>query len=352
MEKILIIRLSAIGDVLFTLPTMAALLKAENRNTVSWVVEDKAAALLAERSDLAGIFVYPRNRIRRCLKNPLLWPALILLLFKYVQQLRRVRYDRVYDFQGNLKSGIHLFAVRGRRKIGFAKGYAKEGSHVFCGEKVVPPSRAVHRVERAFSLAFPDFRREEICRPDLEIPESIADKTARTIERLFPETKRFVVMHPGTSLFGIFKRWPAEKFGRLATRLLAEHGTPTLVTWGPEEAGLAEKAAAASGGAALVAPRTESILGLAGLIRCGSLFVAADSGPLHMANLQGVPCVALFGPKDPAIYRPYFAPAAVVSTNVDCSPCPRRRCDDPVCMTGMTVEMVFRAASRLLAGGG
>lgn len=358
MNKILVIRLSAIGDVLFTLPTVAALIEGRGREgaspcaaEVSWLVEDKAAAILTARRDLAEVIVYPRAKIKRFLKNPLLWPALIVLLVSYVRRIRRERYDLVLDFQGNLKSGIHSMLVRGKRTIGFARDHCKEGAHIFYGEKVVPPAHAVHRVEKAFCLAFGSIEKSAIPRPDLQVPDALLRGAETSIQELLGQKGPPIVMHPGTSVFGAFKRWPAERFGLLSRRLHQAAGTPTLITWGPGEKELAERAAGSSGGTALVAPSTRSILDLAALISHGSLFVAADSGPLHMANLLGVPCVALFGPKDPAIYKPYFEPATVVRTNPHCCPCSVRRCDDPLCMTEMTVDQVFEAAMTLLDGG-
>jgi len=355
MKKILVIRLSAIGDVLFTLPAVGALIAGPKSGEaspggarVSWLVEDKAAAILSARRDLAEVIVYPRATIKRHLRNPLLWPALVVLLFRYVRRLRAERYDLVLDFQGNLKSGFHSLLVRGKRTIGFARGHCKESAHLFYNEKVVPPPQAVHRVEKAFSLAFRSVENGEIPRPDLQIPERFVCRAAASIREIVDPAKGLVVMHPGTSVFGAFKRWPAERFGLLSRRLHQATGLHALITWGPGERELAERAAGASDQRAHVAPATASILELAALISQGTLFVAADSGPLHMANLLGIPCVALFGPKDPAIYKPYFEPATVVRTNPHCCPCSVRRCDNPVCMTGMTVDQVFEAAMALV----
>jgi ADP-heptose:LPS heptosyltransferase len=203
-------------------------------------------------------------------------------------------------------------------------------------------------VEKSFTLAFPNGDMAAIPKPELELPEAVEREAAEAVSRLFPGNSRIAVLHPGTSAFGAFKRWPADRFGQLAVRLHEGFGIPSLVTWGPGEESLAETAVAASDGKALVAPGTRSILELAGLIGCGVLFVAADSGPLHLANLLGIPCVALFGPKDPAVYRPYFQPSAVVQTGACCSPCSLRKCDDPICMTEMGVEAVYEAAARLL----
>lgn len=354
MNKILVIRLSAIGDVLFTLPAVKAMADAKPGCAISWIVEDKAAAILQHRRDLDEVIVYPRGQIRRRLRNPLLWPSLLGLIIGYIRRIRRQRYDACFDFQGNLKSGVHAFLARSGRKIGFAKGYVKEMSHVFYNETVVPPGHAVHREEKAYALAFPGYEPGDIRRPDLQIPPEAAAAAGRLVSVAFPQNaaiarnEGFCVLHPGTSAFGAFKRWPAERFGLLAIRLHESFGLQSLITWGPGERDLAERAAAASEGKAAVSPPTGSLLELAGVIERSVLFVAADSGPLHLANFQGIPCVALFGPKDPEIYKPYFQPSAVVRNPPPCCPCSKRECDDPVCMADIDVEMVFDAARELL----
>ena len=349
MQKIVVIRLSALGDVIFALPAVEGLARRWPDAAITWIVEDKAATILEGRRELDRIIVFPRRRLRKLWPNPLKWPALILLLLRYFREIRREKYDILYDFQGNLKSGIHTLIARSRKKVGFSRAHVKEMSHLFYGEKRTPPPQAIHRMEKFFSLPFPDFRKEEILPPDLQVKDEILERAASDVEQLLPGGSSIAVLHPGTSQFGAFKRWPALRFGSLARRLHAERGIRSLVTWGPGEKELAEEAAAASEGCAVVAPETRSLQELFGLIAQGKLFVAADSGPLHMANCLGIPCVALFGPKDPALYSPYFQPAVVGRRDdKDCTPCNRRECDDPICMTGLDVEPVLQAALKML----
>jgi ADP-heptose:LPS heptosyltransferase len=161
----------------------------------------------------------------------------------------------------------------------------------------------------------------------------------------------FAVLHPGTSGFGKHKRWPAERFGALAHRLEAELGLRSVVSWGPGEEGLARVATAASEGAAMLGPRTRSLAALAHLATRGALFVAADTGVLHLAAMLGTPTVGLFGPKDPRVYGPRGPRTAVVFKGMDCSPCPRRSCPDPVCMHSIETDDVLAAARPLLERG-
>ncbi|MBU0754500.1 MAG: glycosyltransferase family 9 protein [Planctomycetes bacterium] len=350
MAKILLIRLSALGDVIFSLPTLEALKRQDPQGSVDWVVEDKAASLLLHRGDLNRVIVYPRKKINASIGHVSCWPALATLLFGHLRELRRDRYDRVYDLQGNLKSGFHTLLSRGSRKIGFHRTAAKEGNHLFTKERVQPPPNAVHRIEKSFSLIKPDFTQTDILRPRLHLAEDLLAEARAALSGMDFPPGRMMVVHPGTSAFGAYKRWAPEKFGEMARRLHKDRGFRTLVTWGPDERDLAEDVVQAAGEeAAVPAPPMRSLLHLAAFIRMSDLYVSADSGPLHLANYLGVPCLALFGPKDPALYRPYFPPSRVARAGVDCSPCTRRTCDDPICMKRLEVDFVYDELCELLA---
>jgi ADP-heptose:LPS heptosyltransferase len=150
--------------------------------------------------------------------------------------------------------------------------------------------------------------------------------------------RSFLVLHPGTSGFGSFKRWPAGRFGELA-RLRAQEGVAVAVTFAPSERALAEEVVRASGGRA-VPLESPDLTFLAEVLRRSRGLVAADTGPLHLAALLGVPLLGLFGPKDPAVYGPYGRRAdgtvgplpVLVREDVACRPCRLRRCADPICM--------------------
>jgi ADP-heptose:LPS heptosyltransferase len=350
-KKILIVRLSALGDVLFTLPALRRLRAKEPDASITWVVEDKAAAILEAASDLDHAIIYPRKAINRSMRNPLRWPRLVFEIARHFRRLRRERYDVIYDMQGNLKGSVHVLLARGNRKVGFAKGFVKEKNHLFTHEHVTPPPYAVHRIEKIVSLVEPTFEPGSIVRPDLLLPPAVVEEARRALGETVPGDGRLLVVHPGTSEFGAFKRWAPEKFGRLAGRLRQEEGFSTMVTWGPGEQPLAEQVARAGGEGVFLAPPSPSLLHLAAYIRIGEAYVSADSGPLHLANYLGVPCLALFGPKDPALYRPYFPPAATVRKEVECSPCSRRHCDDPICMERLDVDEVYEALLELLGSG-
>lgn len=348
MKRILIVRLSALGDVIFALPILGVLRRIYPDAVMSWLVEDKAANLLQHRNDLSRLLVYPRKVFRAAVRNPLKWPYLVWLMGKHIRTLRSEKYDLILDLQGNLKSGIHVLLARGGRKIGFAGKYVKECNTLFTQEHVDIPARAKHRIEKNVSLVKPDYEASLIERPDLQLPSHLVKEAEESIQGLFDGGHPLMVIHPGTSAFGAFKRWAPEKFGRLASRLHRERGFDTLVIWGSDEKELAEEVAETGGEGVIVAPPTRTLLHLAAYIRQGRVYVSADSGPLHLANYLGVPTVALFGPKDPALYRPYFPPSRVARSDVECGPCSKRQCDDPICMQRLEMDEVYNVLCSLL----
>jgi ADP-heptose:LPS heptosyltransferase len=122
-----------------------------------------------------------------------------------------------------------------------------------------------------------------------------------------------------------------------------------LVTSGPGEERLAETVVDLSGGAAERAPGTRSLGELLALLERSAVVVGADSGPVVLAATLGVPTVALFGPKDPAIYAPLGPRVEVVWKGVYCSPCSLRQCGDPICMSTLSPEAVAQAVERVLS---
>ncbi len=344
--RVLFIRLSALGDVVNTLPAFAALRAARPDATVDWVVEDRCADLVRLVEGIDRVIVFPRRALRGI--------GAVGAGLAHRAALRRERYDVAIDFQGNLKSGLHLASCRAAVKVGLAR--AKEGAHRFADVRVDVPA-GEHRATRALRLVqaaaglppleVADDGSSAASAPPLRVPpEATADAEARLPS---VDDVPTVLLHPGTSGFGAFKRWPAARFGELARRLHAEAGARVRVIHGPGEEALAGAAAEAAAGAAEVLPPRHGLAGLVALVARADLVVAADSGPLLVASLAGAGTVALFGPKDPRIYAPPFAGSVTVRRPPPCAPCSLRRCADPICMTELPVEPVAEAALRRLA---
>jgi len=347
--KILIVRLSAVGDVIRALPVLAGVRARVPDARVAWLVEDRAASLLIDHPGLDGLFVYPRRRWSRALRRPWLWPRLFLEYVRFRRALRAEAFDVSIDLQGNLKSGFLVRAARAARRIGFAKGESKEGNHLFQTETVDVPEGPLHKRDRGLTLLTP---LGEPVAPLEPVAVAISDQERAAVDAYLEReglTERpFVVLHPGTSAWAAFKAWPPERYASLAAWIRDELGLTTIVTHGPGEEALARRVANASQGSARVADALPGLGALASLVERSAAVVGADTGPVHLAAALDTPTVALFGPKDPALYAPFGASVEIVWNRVPCSPCSLRWCPDPICMTTMDEAPVRDALRRLL----
>jgi ADP-heptose:LPS heptosyltransferase len=334
--KILFIRASAVGDVFNTLPTVEALRAAYPQARIAYLVDERSVDLVAGHPAVDRTHFFPRKKWLSFLKNPLRWWTLLSEAWRFASELRRERYDVSVDLQRNLKGGLLTALAGARLKVGLAPPFTMEGNQFFNKIRVKPAPEAVHFAEHFLAMArhlgagpgHPAFR----------LPA--APESARRVEGFLKEgpSGPFAVIHPGTSAYGRLKRWPPERFAQLAKRLGEELGLRSVVAWGPGERPVAESVAQGSAGQAVVSLETRSLLDLAELIRRAELFVGCDSGPMHLTGAVGTPCVALFGPKDPAVYGPYRHPhCRIVQPPGGRGP-----------TEGIGVESVFDAAASLL----
>jgi heptosyltransferase-1 len=308
--KALVVRLSSIGDVVHTLPALAALHEAGWET--GWLVEPPSRILLEENPALSEVFTAPPAKA-------FTWKAALATL----RALRTRRYDVALDFQGLWKSAAWARLSGAARIVGWQAASRREpASQLLIGERVPRQGeRRRHVIDKNLELLAPLGITAEGAR-DFPLPrpaESIARVDAG-LAGVDPET--LVILNPGGGWAS--KLWPAERFSELARGLRAA-GLRPLVSWGPGEQGLADRVVATSGGSAERSFPT-TLLDFVELARRARLVVAADTGPLHIACAVGTPVVALFGPTDPGRNGP-FAPADVVLRRLPaCAPCYSRSC--------------------------
>lgn len=355
--RILIVRLSALGDVVHALPALAALRAAHPRAFIGWAVEDRAASLLEGHPQLDRLHVVPRAAWSKAIRHD---PAGVLRsLRRTLRGLREERYEVSLDFQSNLRSSLLAWASGARRRVGQPRPYAKEGSRALSTEAPPAVARDVHKIDRNLALLEPlGIPRGAAPRPVVAEPAAATALGEAFVARGGPR----VIVHPGVSAFGALKAWREDRFADLARRLLADGARVYFAYGGAAEEAVARSLAAQAPGAELT-PRTAGVLELAALLRRADLVVGVDSGPLHLAAALGAPVLGLYGPKHPGTYGPYWAPSEVARSGLDCSPCRHRRCprQDVVvvegaagrlrispCMDRLAVEPAHEAARRLL----
>lgn len=303
-ERLLIVRLGSMGDIIHTLPAVTALRHAFPEASLGWIVEERWAELLCTvREPRSG----PRSPRRPLVDrihtvNTKSWRSSPLSIQSWEQiaaglsELRAQGYPVAVDFQGAVRSA--LLARWSGAPVIYGVAQPRENvASMFYTRQAMP--RGVHIVEQNFSLA------EAVVRHSLELPkvEFPRDEAAekKCEDRLQHEgIAGFVLLNPGAG-WGA-KQWPAERYGHVAKRL-AEDGLKSLINFGPGEENLMRTVETASAGAAEGVAC--SITELIALTRRARLFIGGDTGPMHLAAALGVPIVAVFGPTNPARNGPF-----------------------------------------------
>jgi len=350
--RILIVRVSAIGDVICALPVASALKRRFPDAHITWLVETTSADLLQHHPHVDRVCVLPRRGIRRAWKLPWTVPSAVLDILRRLRRCREGgRFDLVLDLQGNTKSGIFTGLSRGRIRVGHDGRFRKEWSNaLFTNVRVhpVPESEpTLHRVERDLGMLRAVGIPARFEPVPLALPDAVRSR-ARDFVAGLPGSGPVVVLHPGTSAFGAFKRWDPTRYAELGDRLSRERDARIVISWGPDEEDLARSVSGRMSAGATLFPPPEGLLFLAAVFAEVDLVIGADSGPMHLAALMDTPTLTLFGPKDPAIFQPMGDRARAVWMNVECSPCQLRVCDHVTCMRSMRVEDVARPALAIL----
>ncbi len=346
IERLLIVRLSAMGDVIHTLPAVQALREAFPHATIGWLIEERWEELLCA----AGA---PRRGPRSALRPLVDWVHTVdlkswrrsLFTIKTAQQIAKVwndvraaRYDAAVDLQGAVRSAV-LARWSGARVIyGAAEPRESPASLLYTRRGV---GRGKHVIEQYLSVVELITQRTQKS-PLVELPRDPA-ADARMDERLRQDGfGDFAILNPGAG-WGA-KRWPAERYGRVA-QALAEDGLRSVLNYGPGEDNLAHEAEAASEGSARSVKC--SITELVSLTRRAKLFVGGDTGPLHLAAALRVPVVAIYGPTDPARNGPYGT-RSIVLRNPASPTTHARRTQPDEGLLEITSDAVVAAARSLL----
>ncbi len=332
-RSIVVVKLSAIGDVLHGVPVAVALKRAFPGVHIGWAVEGRAADVLAGHPAIDHLFRLPR----RWLTSP---SAVITLR----QQMRAFAPDVAIDLQGLLKSGVATWLSGARMRIGFAQPVSREHAWLAYTHAVRPV--ATHVIDRNCDLLVPLGIRES--RPTFEMPRwPVSQERVRQWLASLHLPEPPVVINPGAGWAS--KRWTVERFAALARCLHRRHGIRPLVIWGgAEERAAAERIAADACGEAIVAADT-SLQDLGELFRLSRLVISGDTGPLHLAAAVGTPCVGLFGPVPAARNGPYGSQHVCIEPPEAFRPVWDNRKTDTGSMTAIEVEQVVVAVERVLA---
>lgn len=322
-RRILLIKPSALGDVVHAMP-IAHLLKLRwPEARLSWLVARPFADIPRRHPDVDDVIVFDR-RGRETGRR-----LLDLLL-----HLRDERFDLTIDLQGLLRSAAMTLATTAATRVGFA--YAREASPLAYNLRVGARPGHRHAIERYLDVT----ERLGCGRGPVRFDFGI-DDADRAHASFLARGRRVALLMPGTNW--PTKRWPAEKFEAVAKWLRASTDLEPLVAGAKD----AQELASAIPSARSVAGMT-TIHQLAALIERADAVVSNDSGPMHIAAALNRPMVALFGPTDPIRTGPWQMGDRVIRLDLACSPCLSRRCSHQSCLRHLDPDIVSAELRGLL----
>jgi lipopolysaccharide heptosyltransferase I len=336
--KILIVKLSALGDLVHTWPAVRSLRERYPRAFIAWAVEERFQDLLALNPDIDLVVPLATKRWR---KNPGL--SSLGEIRAGARTLRDHRFDMTIDFNGLIKSGIVTWLSGAPVRLGFHRSQCREPLSALATNRRLPRQDAGrHVVELNLALARAAGASGEPGAPAaFNIPADSKELVAEFLAA-HPETEGhpLAAVHAGAGYAS--KRWAPERFARLADRLVAELGFTVLLTWGSGEEDYVRSVGGMMNEAHLISPRT-TLGDLAALCGRMNLLVCCDSGPLHLAAALGVPTLSIFGPTDPRRNGPYGPGHETVVKILPCSFCWKRACPlgTDECMKQVDVDEVF-----------
>lgn len=336
--KILFIKLSAIGDVVQTLPALEAIKKQFPDSEITWVVEEAAAGILEGHPLIDRLLVSRRRAWLRMLRHPLKAVRGITDIIRFVRDLRSVHYDIAIDFQGLSKSGVLMGLARATRKIGFDR--TREFSYLFLNERLPAYDAEKHALERYLDVARYLGANDLSSSCTLPIEREVS-ASRKKLEDMRSPGKLLVVVNPVARWKT--KLWPERNFADLADRLVKEKKAVVIFTGSAEDRVVNERIISMMREPAMNWAGETTLKELAALASLSSLFITTDTGPMHLAAAAGAKVMALFGPTAPWRTGPYGPSHGVVRTGIACSPCFKRKCEIGIrCMEGITVEEVMK----------
>ncbi|NWG14277.1 MAG: glycosyltransferase family 9 protein [Acidobacteria bacterium] len=340
-QKILIIRLSSLGDILHALPAYAALRRSFPAARIDWLVENRARFLL---SVVAGLDEVIEIDTAACQSHPFAassWAG----LWKVICSLRRRRYDISIDFQGLLKTAALGLLIGARERVGFGKAFAWEWpAHWLYSRTVDPEHSGMHVVDANQVLTQTVGAPRWSGQVQFTVPPQISNGVSEQLAGM--KLSDFVVINPGGGW--PTKRWPAARYGSLAERIIRELKLEVVVTTGPGEDELFRTIQ--SNCLARIHHLRLSFLELIPLMKQARMVVAGDTGPLHLACAVGTPVVGIYGPTSPERNGPWLPADRYVVKVLPCSYCYGRTCPTHNECMDIPVQEVFREiAARLEA---
>lgn len=345
--QILIVKLSSIGDVIHTLPTLAAIKKALPEAEISWVVEKRSAEILRNNPQLKRLIEVDTQALR----SKDLFGETLKNARRQFKDLRENKFDLAIDFQGLLKSASILKLAKTKKSYGFSKRNLREpASRVLLTKTfdVEPKQNIIYKNLELAEKSLQHFLKDKnfkLNKENLKFPIA-TDKTHKQVaKKIIEQTgENFAILNPAGGWRT--KLWSAEKYGELADKLWNDLNIVPVISTAPNETDLANRALKTSTSGRTISA-TPTLKGFYELAKHAKVYIGGDTAPTHLAVAAKCAVIGIFGPtewwrngsinpKDICVER------NDIGCRVDCH---RRTCDKWICMD-ISVETVFDAVKK------
>lgn len=340
VKKIMILKFAALGDILLMIPAIRLLRKKYPNAEITFL---STFLNISAVKKIPYIDKIVNENVHQFLKNP-------LKLFRYISNLRKVKYDIILDGeQWSRLDSILLCLLKHTYIIGFKT--RKQCKHLVFSESIKHTAQK-HEVENFLSLLeplgiFPD---EE----DKKLEYYLTDEELEIADKFWKknnlENETVICLHPSVGNSGTFREWGDDNYVMLALRILEDFPkVKFLITGGKEDALRCENIAGKLNGSAIsIAGKFKDL----GIIKKSGIIVCVNTGIMHLSACLGVKTIALHGPNNPTLWGPYDKISVVVQSDIYCSPClymgHEFGCNEPVCMKRIKVDDVYAKMYNLL----
>jgi len=327
-RRIAIIKPSALGDIVHSLPVLSALRVRFPAASITWVVNSAYESLLTGHPDLTDTLPFNRGALKGL-------RGAISTSISFAAELRRRRFDLVIDMQGLFRTGLMAWASGALRRVGFAN--AREGSRYAYTHKVQSPALdAAHAVDRMWCVAeaFGVGHLPKMFHvPVREAEEEVAKRELGSLPR------PLIAVAVGAKW--VTKRWPANHFAELLRRAQSHFGGSVVFVGTSEDSAASQEVLTQLRGPALDLTGKTSLPRLSAVLSLSDVMLANDTGPLHLAAALGRPCVAPYLCTRVALHGPYTPASRCSETSVACAGSYLKKCDNMICMPELTADRLW-----------
>ncbi len=339
-KNILILKPSALGDIVLALPALSALRRSFPNAKISWLMRPEFAPLLENHPSLNEVIIFDRKLLGKALYNAKALGA----LYSLVRQLRKRKFDAIFDFQGLFRTAFLAWLSGCKKRYGMAN--ARELAHIFYTDKIEHNSHCIHLVDLYLKMVKASGAKELDVRFEIPSNNTDVDSVKKLLKIHNIEPGKYIIFIPGSAHED--KCWPPGRFAELADKIASKCEYPIIAVGTNLEKNKAEEINSLSKTKIINLAGQTSLKELVELLRLAKLVVSNDTGPGHIASALGTPLVMMYSWSNPARIAPYNRPECMVAKDPYTRGIEIKSTNPNHSITNITVDEVFQKASEQL----